>query len=790
MASNFAWDTFLSGRRIKSRYFHIQKAQRELLENDSAWSENLSRGPHGMLNLPDGVLQDAKDFHARKSAQPIQRRSSVAREPSSPPVQDPDDEEGAGARNFWSQSPEEHYHPPPPRPPPQSQPKRKCPPPLFEDEPPSSGVVSEPLDLEPPGFLSQEMGSPVNKAALQATAADLGRPEATPPSAQLPVGTGDSVRQPPPTKRRRVMEEIRAAEGNDVEPEDEEVVRKAVSNPPPGAPDKTQDSLMAKLSTNSLGSQAALESRNQTGSSRAKSDPATYQQRSSFTPSWEGRRQETVARKVVHMGTQIHGPSLAPPPAQRNPTDQSILSATQPSQRLTKLGSARTPYEDYKAAYPDYSENIRKFISACLSVNQLRRDRQLPEFVYDDFVRAYSSDYLLYVSECSRKKADKLLPGIQWYNQYVKDMQYTKKLIRKDNLAAILEVHAEEAHSVRRSLGDSQSTASDSGAEDSDEDMADAPEEEEQDGEPEAIGLDDSEAEDDRAPRGSSVPQIESPALPELSIHPERTHERPAKPNEAAEEQTQGALAEEDYGGDDVVEMDTRGDSPELQGKSLGAVKPPATPKMGSASEMHRALKWSEPFASQEENSRWPHVSDDLHNSVVPRASRSASRLESLRGRDDRPVQQTPATSARQRDTKPRNLSDDDDDEEELAFDPPAPRPPPKKAAQSSPAVKSSPVSAAGARPASTSISLATDKRPLSLQRKVKEPALRRNSNASSLAAGRIHSSASSERSYANVSRSVKRLGETRAERSLNLKAFLQKRLSASTPASTSTSRK
>lgn len=793
MASNLASGTLLSDPRIRGRYFRIPKAQKELLEDDSAWSENLSREPYGMLHLPDLVLQNVKDFHTRKNAhsliptEPSASRPAQTQPPSSPPGQDSGDEEEHDGS--WPPSPEEHHHPPPPQSPPQSQPKRKNPQLLLEEEPTSSGAVSEPLDIAPPGFLTQENGSPVNKAAFRPIATELGRPEPTPPSAQLPVGTVDGTRQPP-AKRRRVIEEIRAAEGSDSEPKAQGNVRKPVSKPLSGKPDNNQDSLTSNVSTDSLRPQTAQERRTQAGASRARSDPATYQQHSSLTPSWEGRRQETEARKVVHTGTQIPGPSLAPPPAQGNPFDQSILSATQSSQHLTKPGSARTPYEEYKAAYPDYSESIRKFISACLSVNQLQRDRQLPEFIYDDFVRVSSSDYLLYISECSRKKLNNALTGIQWYNHYVQDMQYTKKVIRRDNLAAILQAHAKEAHSVRRTLGDSQSTSSESGVEESDEDMVDALEQEQQGEEPEMIELDDSGAEDEQVSRVSPDLRVEPPELPKIQVPSKQMREdTPSLSNKAAREQAESVVAEEQDDGDMLVDMSTSRDSPELSAQTPQSVfRPIATPKRGSVSKRYRTTTPNLTFASQE-ISRGPRASEDPHNLEFPKAFRSASRLRSSHGRNDRSVQQTPASCSLQRDTRPRHASVDNGDEEELEFDPLVPRPPPKEAAQSSAAVRSSPVSAAAAPPASTLIGLAADRRSLSLQRNVNEAAPRRNSNASSLAAGQNHSPATPVARYMLQSR--RRSGETRQQQRDKLKAFLEKgRSSASTPASTSTSRK
>lgn len=819
MASNFAPSAFLSDRRIKRRYFQIPEAQKKLLEDDGAWSENLCRGQLGMLNVPAEVLQDVKDFHARKKVESVPHQSRPAQQssppsasrlhaPASPPQPDRDDEESG--RVPWTPSPKEHLHPPPPELPAQVQSKRKIPPFFFPEEPSSSGAVSEALEIEAPGVLGQEMSPPVNKGASRALATNSGRPEPTPPSAQLPLGTVDSAMKPPPAKRRRGMDEMHASEGSKSVNPRQALVLDAVSKPPSGNSGKNQDSLTTTESARSLGPQPAPEKSGQSGMSRSRSDPAACQQPSSLTQTWEGRRQEEGARELVHMESPTPGRSIAPPPAQRIPVDQSPLPATGLSQNLTEPVIYLTPYESFKLAYPDYSENCRKFVSACLSVNQLRRDRQLPEFLYDDFVRAYSSDYLIYVSECSRKKADKILPGIQWYNEYVKDVQYTKKLIQKDNLAALLALHKEEAHSVRRSIGYSQSTASESGGEESDKEMLDASgEEEEEQGERELVDLEVEEA----APPDSPELLIQSPGRPKPRISskspldktvagandtPQARATPPTTADARQDEPMQDAIVEEeDRHGDISLEVDRSRDSAELPVESPSAVKAKstATPIRNSVSRMHKTPITNESLATQETKRR-QYASHDSPKFLRTIESSPPSR-ESAHGRGNMAVQAAPVISSPQTGTRqvlarqPHELPVDEDGEEdeEDAFDPPMPLPPPKKAARSSPIPKKTTAASAGtARPASTSTAHVADES-LSSRREVTRPISRRASNISGAAVGRPQSPASSERSYANVPRSKKRVGESPAERARNLKAFIRKRLSAGTPTSTSNSR-
>lgn len=805
---------YLAGRRIKRRYFKIPKDQEKLLEGEGAWAENLRRnGAFGMLNVPPEVLQDVKDLYARKMAASLPRAASPARQPSPssatrmqapalPTQPDRDDEETD--RVPWSLSPEEHLHPPPPELPAQARPKRKNPPILFPEEPSSSGAVSEALEIEAPGVLGQEMGPPVNKAASRALATHPGRPEPTPPSAQLPIGTVDSAMRPPPSKRRRGTDEIHASESSRFDRLRQALVPEAVSKPPSGDSGKKQDSLTTTASTHSLESQPAPTRRAQSTISRSRSDPAACQH-PSLTQTWEGRRQEAEARGLVHMESPTLGRSFAPPPAQRIPVDQSPLPATGPSQEFTEPVIYLTPYESFKMAYPDYTESCRKFVSACLSVNQLRKDLMLAESLYDDFVRAYSSEYLLYVSECSRKQAKKILPGINWYNKYVKDLQYTKKCIQQDNLTAILAAHREEAHSVRRSVGDSQSTASESGGEESDEIVVASEEEDEEEEEPELVGLEAKEA----APPGSSEPRNRSSGRPKprnSSKSPKDktlagindTPQTPAtipKGMDARhpEPQEDAPAEEEDHHGDVSSEVNRSRHSAELLVESSSAIraKSAATSIRNSAPRMHKTPTPNKSLATEESKrrQRTSHVS----LGVLPTVVASPPSRGSAHGRSSMAVQEATVISSPQRGTRQvltqqshnLRLDEDGEEDEEDAFDAPMPLPPPKKAVPSSPILnKTSAASGGTARLASTSTAQVASK-PLPSQREVPGPSSRRTSNVSGAAGGRTQSPVSSERSYANVPRSKKRVGETPAERARNLKAFMRKRLSAGTPTST-----
>lgn len=564
-----------------------------------------------------------------------------------------------------------------------------------------------------------------------------------------------------------------------------------------GKPGSSENGLTTSASTNSYGPQSARPQATQVGTPGIRSDPGTYQH-SSFTPTWEGRRQAHVPQT----GPTILGPSFVPPPAQQTVGHRESPNATSAQPAPQEDQPPPTPYEAFRAAYPDYSESCTKFVGACLSVKQLRRALQLPEFAYDDYVRAHSSEYLLYVSECDRKTVKSILPGIEWYNKTTKNLQYTKKLIRGDNLAAILEAHAKEAHSVRRTIGDSQSTASESAEEGSDED--DAPGEDEQEGEkPEDLELD----ADEGPPAASPELHIDSPGLLPVSVTTRAVRaDGPTNNDGFLDGRLSSPMALS------VGQVDaTMEDAPELEEQDHEDAED-ARSVVAANEVVCSAEAFIEPSRPAKTTS-----TPNGHDVVTKQRTRAPVRLQvsqrNSRGSRSpadadellRPIQpSTPVQKTKPPSTKKaaRNLrasktqSVDNDDSSEDAFEPLVEEtmpPPPKTKLRSSPAPQPRAASAATAQLADKAAAPVVSKS-TPARKMVMEPqeAVSRASNASSLSLGadRSHSSGPSERSYANGSRSTRRQSETPAERSRNFKAFMKKRLSSRTPSSTAVSKK
>lgn len=691
MASQLTDDLILSHRLIERRYVQIPKDQKALLD-DNAWSETLSRGQHPMLNVPASVLQDVKDVHTRKHAKPTPQATSSARRPSTAdtagfPSRSSSQEAPASSPDHnndeqvpWSSSPVHHFraryelqipssNSRQSSSPSNSPRKSRTAPQLVNDEPQSSGVNSVGLEIEPPGFVPQVTEPPVNRTALRLIATASAKPEPTPPSAQLPTGTVERVNGQPLAKRRRVTENVHFT-GHDSTPS--EAV--AAIRPSQQPDNSNQNSLTTttSISNPSLNTQSTRGNRHKPSEPKVMSDPAPVR---SFTPTFEGRQRARAAQHLVITETPISGPSFAPPPAERTTLAKAPSHTPKPPQRPLQhsQASSSTTYEMFRLAYPDYSRSSRDFVIALLSVKQLRRERALHEFLFDDFIRAYSSDYFAYVSECSRKQIDKILPGIQWYNENVQDVLYTKKIVRKNNLTAFLDFHIEEAHSIRRALGDSQST--ESAAEDSDENIEDALDEDEEN-EPEVIEL-------DRETECQASPELHIKSPEVVTDSPQLRSQTSLEINklsgsadaEQGDKQTQGLGSEENVQESHAQAVTPRR-SPELRVQSPGSAKFTAPLRVYDAPQARNSATplSVKSFASQE-------ISRDNWSPSLP-SSAGTSRLmtsldRALTQTQTAPVESLPqhlASSVASRGSRTA-LAGDEDSDDENAFEPPMPPP-------------------------------------------------------------------------------------------------------------------
>lgn len=887
MSTAFSQDFVQADRLIRRRYVQIPGKQKDLLDRPDAWSENLSDGPRGMINVPPEVLQDVKDFHSRRHSkstqqtnltQPASSAGSVAppkstrsKQPllSSPRTDQGDQVGDDGATQLsWSPSPPRSLpggrpvqptQRPEPVSPSRTQPapqptfqKRKTPPMPLDGGPPSSATQSDALPYEPLSALGEESYPPVNRGANQVAATQSILPAATPPSAQVDVvpstlintGQVGSVAAQPFHKRRRV-EDI---DLSDKEPETTEQLRpQSTSNSMPRSAGAQNDrnTSSASISTPSFPSQAAVE-QNQSSSLLQTASAADSNERSSsrYTPTYEGRPRDTPTQQKNVLRHTASGSSMAPAPAQppTKPTHSGLVQETQ--LRVGNTIGYRTPYEEFKAAYPDYEESTRAFIRACLAVEKLEYERALPEFMYDDFVRVHSTVYMDYYGEAQIRKYSEVLKATQWYNENVKDMVYTKKIIRRDNLSAILKAHSTAVQQIRESIRaaiEAPPLAGDADSDqESDEDMADVDEQVQG----EELGPDESEPEESSGSRLSPEFHIPSPG-PAVTAESDAAGngdldeaDEPAGPVPSPSRMRQNTSTVVEDNSHDSTRTDTA--APEASDRSraspeLNFQEPEtALDDEGFVKEVTHGVgktipgRKSQTSGQSRRNTPTPSNStpksgDGQRKLLAPLRSSTPS---SVVGSVNRPAKYkaiSPPTKNTARQSSPafRSQAESSDDESD-SFDPPvakAAMPPSRSAKADTPAFLTQAQSVyeipgtpdrlseepmpqpppqslartpAAAEPRTTSgqTASAATAAPASKPNQAvlkKVPASERVASRSSISSSFVarKSPASSDRSRASVPLPKKREGETKEERSKRLKEHFRKRLSGKTPGST-----
>ncbi|CRK40940.1 hypothetical protein BN1708_008391 [Verticillium longisporum] len=112
------------------------------------------------------------------------------------------------------------------------------------------------------------------------------------------------------------------------------------------------------------------------------------------------------------------------------------------------------PLETFQSAYRSFDGSLGDFVRACVSLKSLRRERRLPVFLYDDFVRVFCDDYIQYVSETDESRP---MYAMEWYVDNVSKPIYQKGVLTKDNIDRVLKMYPDEYNAIREALGLSRS---------------------------------------------------------------------------------------------------------------------------------------------------------------------------------------------------------------------------------------------------------------------------------------------------------------------------------------------
>jgi hypothetical protein len=158
------------------------------------------------------------------------------------------------------------------------------------------------------------------------------------------------------------------------------------------------------------------------------------QKRRSPSPFALRKQSATIPTLKPHQPVVIDIDSSAP----EEPAPADVLPPQPPA--------VKSPYESYHDAYPDYKGDLDSFIEACECVTHYQRTLSAPEFLFDDLVRVFETQWRPYTRQ-QRQRGEDSIALVHYYNANVRAQVYTKGILTKTVLADIVcpDLHASQA---------------------------------------------------------------------------------------------------------------------------------------------------------------------------------------------------------------------------------------------------------------------------------------------------------------------------------------------------------
>lgn len=472
--------TKLMGRRSLST---IPKDQRSLLERETAWAVDLKDGPHGLATVPSHVLATLKEAFIRLKDENEKEKPEAEREEeeNSEPAPVVVVNNGEEQNGYSPGSARSSMAPP-------SSPER----PIVSSWP-ASVVGSGSGDDQGQGAAS-EPGSPVDETATMPLPEMLTQPPPAQIGVTLTPGSPSSTSEPEDLEM-----ELPQAQENIEAP----INRVATTHLQLTAPSQELTSLEASLATvtdTPPCAQPRVASAPCTSSETPKSStlPANAEKRrrrrmkpiefsEDNSPKAAGPFARAITEPAMHNSTSLSSASpapfhdgrresLPPPPPPHNFAKHAAPQINKPGHGAPEMPSIRPvsmkqlyriqaavdtaidqhmePYGAFAATYPDYatvhSGNLYSFVQACIVLRMLQDERAIREYLYDDFIRAWSSGYLAYAHNAG--PGQDTLKAIEWFNMLKGPILFNRMCVNQANIDVVLHAYPEEVARCRAIL--------------------------------------------------------------------------------------------------------------------------------------------------------------------------------------------------------------------------------------------------------------------------------------------------------------------------------------------------
>ncbi|KAM3507873.1 hypothetical protein MY10362_001531 [Beauveria mimosiformis] len=441
----------------------IPKDQEALLEKDSSWIHHLRTRPHGVVNVPDHVLQTVTTAHEARfkqmsshAVQPVEHAAPETAESS----QSCSTSESSPERHpsSWSASPDERRPEQHEKPEsslveetPQPQHARaayrrasltwkRAPFPALvssleeeeemevrvpcgeDDQDEQRGDAAEDHDEVPRRYFNQQLQKPT----LQVTN--------TPPCAQpddivIPAtAIAEKATRAGHDARQRPVKRFKPI--NLIEPREEGMVTRSGRMQSLKHPEVTETQETAVSSSIVPATLTQTQTQNVTSATEKMAQDAPAETSGSESSAPVAEEAPSLSAELLSVKSHLSG------------TEEGVEDGR---------NHTSTPLDEFAAAYPDYYESYsgtqRNFVKACLCLEHLQAERCLRDYLYDEFIRLFTYKYLDYVDNA--RPDQEPLPAVEWFNIQKGQPLYLRQIINNDNLNHVLEFYEEEVTAIR-----------------------------------------------------------------------------------------------------------------------------------------------------------------------------------------------------------------------------------------------------------------------------------------------------------------------------------------------------
>ena len=148
-----------------------------------------------------------------------------------------------------------------------------------------------------------------------------------------------------------------------------------------------------------------------------------------------------VATHIVDSSVMFSRPERreAVPARLSSHTNNNVFSTLMPNKaiQVENIPLSQPTFENFKGAYPDYTGDIKHFLTFCRKIEKLWKLNRLHKSMWDDFLIRNKIDYVHHVQQCM-EDGDDPMPYDKFYNDKISGPKYEQNFLTPQNLESII----------------------------------------------------------------------------------------------------------------------------------------------------------------------------------------------------------------------------------------------------------------------------------------------------------------------------------------------------------------